>query len=113
MAGITILSEKIFYSNLFPGWFIGLSLIGFAISLALIIIGAAKDKPKIAILGLAVFFFSLILGITTTSIKSKEIDYIEYKVTIDESVSMVEFYQRYEILSQEGKIYTIKEKTNE
>jgi hypothetical protein len=33
-----------------------------------------------------------------------------YKVTIDESVSMVEFYERYEILDQEGLIFTITEK---
>lgn len=34
-----------------------------------------------------------------------------YKVTIDDSVSMNEFLDKYEILDQEGKIYTVKEKT--
>lgn len=34
----------------------------------------------------------------------------EYQVTIDESVSMIEFYERYEIINVEGKIYTIREK---
>jgi hypothetical protein len=38
------------------------------------------------------------------------IDYIEYKVTIDDSVSMNEFLDKYEILDQEGKIYTVKER---
>ena len=33
-----------------------------------------------------------------------------YKVTIDDSVSMNEFLDKYEILDQEGKIYTVKEK---
>lgn len=33
-----------------------------------------------------------------------------YKVTIDDTVSMVEFYERYEILDQEGLIFTITEK---
>lgn len=33
----------------------------------------------------------------------------EYKVTIDDSVSMVEFLEKYEIVSQEGKIYTIRD----
>ena len=33
-----------------------------------------------------------------------------YKVTIDDSVSMTEFTERYEILDQDGKIYKIKEK---
>jgi len=33
-----------------------------------------------------------------------------YKVLVDDSVSMKEFYDKYEILSVEGKIYTIKPK---
>ena len=33
-----------------------------------------------------------------------------YKVTIDDSVSMSEFMDKYEILDQEGKIYTVREK---
>ena len=33
-----------------------------------------------------------------------------YKVTIDDSVSMNEFNEKYEILDQEGKIYTVKER---
>ena len=35
---------------------------------------------------------------------------IHYKVTIDDSVSMNEFLDKYEILDQEGKIYTVKER---
>ena len=33
-----------------------------------------------------------------------------YKVIIDDSVSMNEFLDKYEILDQEGKIYTVKER---
>ena len=32
----------------------------------------------------------------------------KYKVTIDDTVSLTEFYEKYEIIDQEGKIYTIK-----
>lgn len=35
-----------------------------------------------------------------------------YKVAIEDSVSMVEFYDRYEILNVQGKIYTIMEREN-
>jgi hypothetical protein len=38
------------------------------------------------------------------------INHIEYKVTIDDSVSMNEFLDKYEILDQEGKIYTVRER---
>lgn len=33
----------------------------------------------------------------------------QYKVIIDDSVSMTEFLDKYEIIEQDGKIYTIRE----
>lgn len=35
-----------------------------------------------------------------------------YQVIINDSVSMVEFYEKYDIVGVEGRIYTIKEKEN-
>ena len=34
---------------------------------------------------------------------------VEYQVTINESVSLIEFNEKYEIIEQNGKIYTIQE----
>ena len=40
-----------------------------------------------------------------------EMEYYEtYKVTISDEVSMNEFMDKYEILNQDGKIYTVKER---
>ena len=40
-----------------------------------------------------------------------EIEHYEtYKVTISDEVSMNEFMDKYEILNQDGKIYTVKER---
>lgn len=36
----------------------------------------------------------------------------QYKVTISDEVTMTEFYEHYEIIDQEGKIFTVREKTN-
>ena len=36
----------------------------------------------------------------------------QYKVVIDDSVSMNEFTEKYKIIDQEGKIYTVREKEN-
>ena len=36
-----------------------------------------------------------------------------YKVTISDEVSMNDFLERYEILSQEGKIYTVRERNGD
>lgn len=41
---------------------------------------------------------------TTTSYET------QYKVTISDEVSMNEFLERYEIIDQEGKIYTVRER---
>ena len=62
-----------------------------------------------AIAGLiAALILSLLL---TMAFGKKEVgtEY-HYKVTIDDSVSMNDFLDKYEILDQEGKIYTVKEK---
>lgn len=37
-------------------------------------------------------------------------DYYKYQVIIDDSVSLTDFMEKYEILDQEGLIYTVKEK---
>ena len=33
----------------------------------------------------------------------------QYKVTISDEVSMTEFYERYEVIEQDGKIFTVRE----
>jgi ABC-type xylose transport system permease subunit len=50
----------------------------------------------------------LILSVGTTKTTDK-IDYIKYQVTISDEVNFNEFCDKYEILKQEGKIYTVKE----
>ena len=37
----------------------------------------------------------------------------QYKVTISDEVSMNEFLERYEIIDQEGKIYTVRERDDD
>lgn len=37
----------------------------------------------------------------------------QYKVTISDEVSMTEFYEHYEIIEVDGKIFTVREKTDE
>ena len=34
----------------------------------------------------------------------------QYKISISENVSFVEFYEKYEIVDQEGSIFTVREK---
>ena len=41
---------------------------------------------------------------------TNQIDYIEHEVLINDSVSLTEFNEKYEIVSQKGKIYIVREK---
>lgn len=73
--------------------------------------GAAGKEPVLgtivgACLGLIMGTF---LGFATAEPASPE----TYKVTISDTVNFNEFNERYEIISQEGLIYTITEKTDE
>jgi hypothetical protein len=34
----------------------------------------------------------------------------QYKITISDEVSMTEFYEHYEVIDQDGKIFTVREK---
>ena len=71
-----------------------------------------KEYGLGAIIGLFVgvaagFIAAVVIGIV-------EIEYYPtYKVTISDEVSMNEFMSRYEILEQEGKIYTVVERNQE
>ena len=37
----------------------------------------------------------------------------QYKITISDEVPMADFYKHYEVIDQDGKIFTVREKTNE
>ena len=50
------------------------------------------------------------LGEVTATIINHE---TQYKVTISDEVSMNEFYEHYEVIEQDGKIFTVREKINE
>ena len=63
--------------------------------------------------GLIIGLICALLGspLLTAAFSRKEVgkEY-HYKVIIDDSVSMNEFLDKYEILDQEGKIYIVKER---
>lgn len=93
------------------GLFIGLFglcvIIGF-------IQGLREDDIYVGIqTGLIVGLICALLGspLLTAAFSRKEVgkEY-HYKVTIDDSVSMNDFLDKYEIIDQEGKIYTVKER---
>ncbi len=110
MNGVEILSSTTIYNTVLPEYWLGIGLgcaVVFVINMAICF---ANDR---IILGFICIALALVLGIVGSlgGTNSKtDISHIEYKVTIDDSVSMNEFLDKYKILDQEGKIYTVKEK---
>lgn len=75
-------------------------------------LGLFHDNTIIAIvIGL---FIAIFAGVTIGFIDGIPTHYVPtYKVVISDEVSMNEFTERYEILEQDGKIYTVKERKEE
>ena len=61
--------------------------------------------------GVALVLTLLIGGAAYQNDKPLEYE-TQYKVTISDEVSMNDFLDRYEIVSQEGKIYTVRERND-
>lgn len=55
--------------------------------------------------------FGILFGMIFGSADRKQTEYeMQYKVSITDEVSMNEFLEKYEIIDQEGKIYTVRER---
>ena len=77
----------------------------------LTIIGIAADYEGCGLTGLAMIVLSFIIAITS-AIAGQYITvpaYQKYEVILDDSVSMNEFMNTYEVLEQRGQIYVVKE----
>jgi hypothetical protein len=118
MNGIEILNSTEVEVNYTTNWWLWLASF---IWLGIIFVGGLIgfrlediDKFKTALVGsfigaLVGLLLLLFVGVLVYHPTAYE---THYKVTIDDSVLMTEFLDKYEILDQEGKIYTVKEKTN-
>lgn len=68
-------------------------------------------RDLIAFIIAILFGGSIACGLICGNVCAKPIDYeTQYKITIEDSVSMNEFNEKYEIIDQEGKIYTVRER---
>ena len=88
----------------------------FACVILFMIIGMAFDFFKDLSDGVVGALLGITLGIFIYAIIFEAImpeKYVKYNVTISESVSMTEFYEQYEIIDIDGKIYTIREKNDD
>lgn len=110
MNGVEILSSETIYNGILPEWCF---IVGIVLGMVSIIvtIQCCVNFHDIAgsIFGVLAVICTII-SVLSAIPSETNVDHIEYKVTIDDSVSMNEFLDKYEILDQEGKIYTVKER---
>lgn len=116
ISGIEILSStKVIAKSAYNWTAFSLALIIMSIiSIVLgIILGNQEKSYFIAAVVISLITsFGLIPSLWAEAAFSTPVEYkMQYKVAIDETVSMTEFYERYEIIEQEGKIFTIEEKS--
>ena len=120
MEGVRILAEQIIYKeNLIAELLFGLS-VGAAVIIGIVILTffftAIDYGDFIPSLAIFIFFIGLFIASSFLAIKFyedwqyKEIDYIEKKVILEDTVQMNEFFNHYEILDQDGEIYIVKER---
>jgi hypothetical protein len=111
MNGVEILNTIYEYDNLISHWW---SLALFIATVIVCILGAITvdyDKAQKTFIILALCLFSSgIVCFGLSKIPTDEIIDTKYQVTISEEVSLNEFMEKYEILNQEGQIYTVREK---
>lgn len=104
MKGVTILDT---YRVLTFNSFMSIFITSLIILLSIIIFVSVLNDFNIGIFILS--FLGLLFGIISLPLSIKNIKYdTYYKVTIDEDVKFVEFNNTYEIIKQEGELYTVQ-----
>ena len=114
--GIEILSQTEVGTNTPMNWWVfGLFVVMFFI--IGFVLAVIEGRPE-GVEWLGCVFIGLLVGIIgclfggllgTVAGEPTEFE-TQYKVTISDEVQMNEFLEQYEIIDQEGKIYTIREK---
>lgn len=110
MNGIEILSSTTIYNTILPEEcfiFTFVCACTFAVITIQLFIDGYDIAQWISLAAALAFAIATLLSVIPNK---NNIDYIKYKITIDDSVSMNEFLDKYEILDQEGRIYTVKER---
>jgi hypothetical protein len=117
MTGVEILNTEIVYVSEFNGTPFWVCLIA-GLILGFIWVGFDGGCFDIAealfgafALGLAGLFVGCLFTLLTIK-STDEIDYIKHDVIISDEVNFNEFTEQYEIIEQNGKIYTVKERGN-
>ena len=90
-------------------------LIAFVVCLTTLITAIQSKQKKIAFASLVLTIITLSSGIFFISLVSKEktSGIKEYKATISEDANFVEINDRFDVVSKEGRLYTLRDKATD
>lgn len=88
---------------------VGLFLIGVAIYSSWNCTAKGVELTAMVVIGVIFLFFGSICFYIKGTVPVY--DYTKYKVIVDETVNMNEFFEKYELVDQEGRIYIVKDET--
>lgn len=110
LEGITVLNQYVTQVKIGETWgFSYMAVIGIfflVMAVALIITAFSEAEFILFILGI----IPLVVGILSWNFKPIYQECMEYKGTIEDSVSLNEFNEKYIIISKEGELYTFRER---
>lgn len=116
MTGVEILATEevavAFESWNWSNFWLCIAIAFFVAVIWMFIAGIFEDYTiGIAVFSFVLLFSSCILAPIVGATTGEPTEYeTQYKVTIDDSVSMNEFNEKYEIVDQDGRIYTVRER---
>lgn len=111
MEGVTVLNQFIHEGAIIEPWF-SMGLIALGIGMVSVLFGFIfEPKLKTVLFRIVVILggMGLIMGLGTCIFAPRE-EEVRYQVTINDSISFNDFIERYEIIKQDGYIFTIQER---
>ena len=110
MEGIEILNATSIYNTLLPEWTIVIGVMLIFVFAIMATVCICIDRYGWMILCVVLTIVTIVAIAFGSNANKNSIHHMEYKVTINDSVKMNDFFEQYEIIDQEGKIYTVREK---
>ena len=107
--GVTVLSESVRHTT-DSMWFWGIVVV-----IVIILALSAVDFGELEFEGFAAMlaFCGVLIIIAFCIWKATSYEYTEYKVTVSDTVGFNEFNDRYSVVSRDGNIFTIKERSDD
>lgn len=108
MDGIEFLSHEIVYNTVVPPALSIALMIGLVILTCLGVL--IKNRARAILYFVAMFLAAVAIFFAGMAPDKTSVSFVEYKVIVDDSVSLNRFLDTYEIVDRDGKIYVIRER---